>query len=94
MEDRLTHAKISPVKMLSPVKELSASTTTSEEKDSESATDSVREQVEELKKWNQGLAARVREAEAEKRSLISNQRQQISHLASEFEIVRKELGQV
>ncbi|VDK61936.1 unnamed protein product [Gongylonema pulchrum] len=92
VEQRLVRAKFSPIKILSPVKELSISTIGSDERD-ESLTADFKEQLEELKKQNEDLAARLQESEFGRQNLISSQQQQIAHLVSEFDVVRKELDQ-
>lgn len=56
--------------------------------------ESLKEKLEELEGRNLELKEKMSESEQEKQKLIRAQRQQIAHLVSEFDVVRKELSQV
>lgn len=75
-------------------KKLSISMIRSSEKESKLMLNNLWEQIEELEKQNHNLAVQLLGIETEKQNLLDNQREQISHHISEFNIFRKELDQV
>uniref|UniRef100_A0A0R3RZN5 Zf-C3H1 domain-containing protein n=1 Tax=Elaeophora elaphi TaxID=1147741 RepID=A0A0R3RZN5_9BILA len=72
-------------------KKLSTSMIEEGEKESKFMLNNLREQIEELEKRNHNLAVQLYGIETEKQNVLDNQRQQISHYISEFNIFCKEL---
>ncbi|EFO18940.1 hypothetical protein LOAG_09555 [Loa loa] len=92
-EDRSLHTKYSPVRIPPTDKRLCTSMITNGEEEDKFMLNNLRDQVQELEKRNHDLAVQLLAIETEKENLLDNQRQQISHHISEFNIFRKELDQ-